>query len=234
MKKHFVDFWENITSLDKAKQRAEKIIQIIEKYHNQAIKLLELGVGIGVVLKNFPEKYFISGLDIEKEYIEYCKRNFPRAKFYHSSMHDFNLKEKYEVIFSVYDSINFLSNFEQWTATFLCVEKHLSEKGLFIFDMYTEKILSDEKILQHTCQVESIGYSIDRGIVNNNLLEWEVIIFEHKKENQYEKHIFSFYERIFPTSKVENELSKYFDIIEKELYEEDKKIRFICRKKGTV
>jgi len=231
MKKHFVEFWEHITSMDKAKQRAEKIIQIIEKYHNQAVKLLELGVGIGVVLKNFPEKYSVAGLDIEKEYIEYCKRNFPNNKFIQSSMHDFSLKEKYDVIYSVYDSINFLSNFDQWTTTFLCVKKHLNEQGLFIFDMYTPKVLDDKKTLQPTCQVESMGYSIDRGIVRDNLLEWEVILFEHKKENQYEKHTFNFYERIFPISKVENELCKYFEIIKKELYEEGNKIRYVCRKK---
>ena len=43
--------------------------------------------------------------------------------------------------------------------------------------------------------------------------------------------IINFYEKIFPISKVENELCKYFEIIEKELYEEDKKIRYTCRKK---
>ena len=59
-----------------------------------------------------------------KEFYEYCK-----------------IDERFDVIFSVFDSINFLENFRQWKSTFKAVNEHLNDDGLFIFDMYTPKAL---------------------------------------------------------------------------------------------
>jgi len=47
------------------------------------------------------------------------------------------IEENFDVVFSVFDSINFLETFAQWKSTFKSVSEHLSQNGLFIFDMYT-------------------------------------------------------------------------------------------------
>ncbi len=231
MKKHFVEFWEDITSLDKAKQRAEVIQQKINKYLKEAKSILELGMGIGVVLRNFPEKYCITGLDIEEEYVNYCSKKLPRGSYYHTSMHNFRLQEKFDVIFSVYDSINFLENFDQWVSTFKHTFNHLNEHGLFVFDMYTPKILEEKEILQPVFEEFSYGYTVDVGKIDGNLLEWELLVFEHKKENLYEKHIFNWFERIYSIEQVKKELLTFFEILEEEYFEDDKRIRFTCLKR---
>jgi len=74
---------------------------------------MEIGCGIGEALVNLLERYTIFGLDIERDYIEVCRRRIPRGKFFVSSMHNFKIDEKFDVIFSAYDAINFLKDFAQ-------------------------------------------------------------------------------------------------------------------------
>ncbi len=145
MTKNFVNFWPSITSKKGAKERADTVLKPIKKHHPKAKKVLELGVGIGQVIVNFPRKYEIHGLDNVKEYVNYCKKHVPRGTFYTASMHNFKIKEKFDVIFSVFDSICFLKDFVEWKQTFKTVHEHLNDKGLFIFDAYTPKMLKDFK-----------------------------------------------------------------------------------------
>ena len=126
MTKSFVHFWESLEDKKGAKERANRVLEPIKKYNKKAKKVLELGVGIGAVLASFPKKFAIYGLDINEEYIDVCKRKIKRGKFFVSSMHNFKTDERFDVIFSVYDSINFLETFNQWKSTFKSVSDHLN------------------------------------------------------------------------------------------------------------
>lgn len=128
--KPFVYFWEFVTAKERAKERAEYVLKPINQYHKKAKKILELGCGIGEVLVNFPKKYIVYGLDIERDYIEMCRRKIPSGKFFVVSMHNFKIGEKFDVIFCVGDAINYLRKFAQWESTFKSVRNHLSDGGL--------------------------------------------------------------------------------------------------------
>ena len=223
MKKHFIHFWPLITSKKDAKKRAGWVLKPIDKYHKKARKVLELGVGIGQVIVNFPGKFDIYGLDYDKKYVDYCKRNIKRGKFFVSSMHNFKINEKFDVIFSVFDSINFLKNFNQWKQTFKSVHNHLDEKGLFIFDMYTPKILKDFKGKEAEISKHSFGETYSKPIIKDNTLTWD---FRINKIHKYR-----FKETIFPVIKVKSALSQRFKILETRLMEDNRRILFICRKK---
>ena len=87
MTKSFVNFWESLADKKGAKERAERVLKQITQHNEKATKVLELGVGIGAVLGNFPKKFVIYGLDIEEDYIHVCKKKIKRGKFFVSSMH---------------------------------------------------------------------------------------------------------------------------------------------------
>jgi ubiquinone/menaquinone biosynthesis C-methylase UbiE len=236
-KKHFADFWEELASPKSARERGRKVLKYIEKYFPEAKSILELGVGNGNVLTAFPKKYGLSGLDIEKKYVALAKKKLSNASFYVSSMHNFRIKQKFDVIFSVYDSINFLRNLKQWSETFNTVNKHLNKDGLFVFDFYTPFMLGIAKKWVSFSK-EPFGFMMDKGIVKGNNLTWDFKIFEKKNNNIYEMHQTYFHERIFPVVEVERRLKKYFRIIEKLDEETLKKptkstcrLLYICRKK---
>lgn len=231
MTKSFVNFWESIADERGAQERADYVLKPINKYNKYVKKVLELGVGIGAVLNNFPEKYDIYGLDIEKEYIDVCKKKVKRGKFFVSSMHNFKISEKFDVIFSVFDSINFLKTFAQWKSTFKAVVEHLNENGLFIFDMYTPKVLKDFKGKEATAGKFPQGYFYDRVMVKHDTLTWDYKVFEKINKDTYQIHEYKFKEIIHTVPKVKSALSKQFEILETKQWEEGRRILFVCRKK---
>ena len=186
MTKYFVHFWDSEADKKGARERAERVLKPTRKYNEKASKVLELGVGIGKVLVHFPKSFEIFGLDIEEEYVDVCKERIKRGKFFVSSMHNFRLGEKFDVIFSVYDSINFLETFSQWKSTFKAVHAHLNEKGLFVFDMYTPKVLQHFKGSRATASKISKGYEIFWAIIKGNTLTWDFKIFEKITEETYQ------------------------------------------------
>ena len=231
MSKNFVHFWPLITDKKKAKERANWVIKPINKYHEKSRKILELGVGIGEVLVNFPKRFDIYGLDHTKQYIDYCKKKIIRGHFFVSSMHDFKHKEKFDVIFSVYDSVCFLKNFDQWKQTFRNVSKHLNKNGLFVFDTYTPKILKDFKNKKESKSKFSKGYITDKAIIKNNTLTWDFKVFEKIRKSKYQVNKYKFKETIYPVQKVKSALTQHFKILETKLMDNNRRILFICRKK---
>lgn len=235
--KPFLSFWESTTSEEVARERARYVLKPISEYHKQAKKILEIGCGIGEVLVNLPERYTIYGLDIGKDYIEVCKKKIPEGKFFVSSMHNFKIDEKFDVIFSVY-AINFLKDFAQWKSTFKVVDEHLNRNGLFIFDVYTPKMLRDtlQSLQKHDRSTSSVkefskGYYYEKEIVKGNTRILDTGIFERLPNGLYQLNKYRRRERIYPVAKMKNALSEHFDILETNLREEGRKILFVCRKK---
>jgi hypothetical protein len=140
-------------------------------------------------------------------------------------MHNFKIPEKFDVIFSANDAINFLKDFDQWKSTFKTVSEHLNGDGLFIFDVFTPKMLRDtlrwrEKIKRLTGTRATIfrkfsgGYQDDTGIVKGNTLTWDEKILERLPNGLYQLHEYKFIERIYPVAKMKSALSEHFDILE--------------------
>lgn len=236
--KPFIYFWESLkTSNKRARERARYVLKPVNEYCKHAKKILEIGCGPGEVLVNLPKKYVIYGLDIERDYIEFCRKRIPHGTFFVSSMHNFKLDEKFDVIFSADDAVNFLKDFNQWKSTFKAVEEHLSSHGLFIFDVFTPKMLRDTlRQLEQGRSTSSVkefplGYYYDKGIVKGDTLTWDCRIFEKLPNGLYRLNEYKFKERIYPVARMKSALSEHFDILETNLREEGRVILFVCRKK---
>ncbi len=213
MKKDFSYYWDDLANDRGARERFEKVMKFIKKYNPHAKSILELGVGNGNVLKHFSKKYDLHGLDIDKKSLALSKKKIPQANLFFSSMHNFKVNKKFDVIFSVYDSLNFLLNFKQWEQTFKKVKSHLSENGIFIFDFYTPKMLEKAKSWDKFSK-EKFGYMWDKGIVKGNKITWHFSIFE-KIGKKYELNEYNFPEWTYPVKKVEEKIKKNFRILEK-------------------
>ncbi|MBU0460675.1 MAG: class I SAM-dependent methyltransferase [Nanoarchaeota archaeon] len=230
-KQSFTKFWDALTNKKEAQARAELVLKAINKYHKNSKTILELGTGIGAVLVNFPKQYQLSGLDIKLEYVDICRKKIPKGNFYVMSMHNFKLKNKFEIIFSVYDSINFLKKFNHWKSTFKQVEIHLNKDGLFIFDMYTLKALKDFKSKPANISKFHLGYITDKPTIKRNTLIWNFNVFEQLKNDQYQLHEYKFKESIYSIKKVNKALSKHFQILDMKSLEEGRRVLIVCRKK---
>jgi hypothetical protein len=113
--------------------------------------------------------------------------------------------------------------------TFNNVKKHLSSEGIFIFDMYTPKMIEDSKKSNASFSEFKKGFMSDKAIIKNNTLTWDFRIFESKGKNNYEMHKYLMTETIFLINKVREELKKNFRILEEKQMYDGKKIIFVCK-----
>jgi len=232
---YFAESWYNKKG---AMERAHYILAPIMKYHRTARSILEIGCGTGDVLVNLPRRYSISGLDYQEDFIRVARKRMPNGRFYVSSMHNFKIDEKFDVVFSAYDAINFLEDFSQWKSTFEAVSEHLNNNGVFIFDVYTPKMLAvtrrwleEHKRASLSGREFSMGYYFDRGLVKGNVLTWDSRVFERLPSGLYQLNRYRFVERIYPVARMKSALFEHFDILETSLREKGIKIVFVCRKR---
>lgn len=230
MDSDLTSIWAKNVDKKAAKDRADRVLKAIKKYHLKTKNVLELGVGLGVVLFHF-KKYEKSGLDLNKEYVKYAKEVIPDANLYVQSMHNFLIKEKFDVIFSVHECINEVKPYKNWEATFKQAFKHLNNDGLLVFDMRTKKHLEDMKKQIVKLEETPTGYVYDNTVVKGNKLTWDTTYFKKVKNNLYKVEKDKYDEYIYPITKVKKSLEKNFEVIEKAYFENKRKVMFICRKK---
>lgn len=214
----------------------KQTVRFVKKYATSAKTVLELGVGTGTVLNALPKGFELHGLDISEGMIRQARRKLPSVTFYLADMSTFSVNKKFDLIFSVFDSMNHLLTFSRWKRTFARVHTHLKNEGVFIFDMNTPKRLEtlshfpayihrkNGKIFIEKCMKEKPNLYAAR---------FQVVSAVAKKPKLLEENI---YEAAFSVAQVEKELLHHFTIVEKvdpyrkKVSEESGRVFFVCRK----
>ena len=109
----------------------------IDEYNPKGIKILDLGCGTGSTLAKINERYKCSGLDLSEEMLKRAKiklkgRDIP---LFLGDMREFDTGEKYDIIFSFFDTVNHLTSLEDLTDLFNSVKNSLEKGGIYIFDV---------------------------------------------------------------------------------------------------
>ena len=126
------------------KKWANYIHKIIREWHPQCNSILDISCGTGSFLLSLKSKGiervgFDFSFDMVKVANQKIKSSTQKISFYQGDMIFFYLKRKFNVVVCLYDSINYLIDFNIWEQLFDRVSNVLSEKGLFVFDICTEK-----------------------------------------------------------------------------------------------
>jgi SAM-dependent methyltransferase len=135
----------------------------------------------------------------------------PQARFFRQDMVRFNLPERFDVICCVFDSINHVLSFAGWQELFAGVFRHLSDGGVFIFDINTQ-----EKLNRHISEpawVHQFGNNlliIKVSDAPNHSSNWNIRVFEHTKGNRYLLHEENIQEASFPKSNIVAALKVHF------------------------
>ncbi len=121
------------------------IKKIITERRINKIQLLDAACGTGLFIKEFQKQFpaaAISGFDCSPGMVSIAKKRNKGVAFYTRSFADFRIKEKFNIIVSTFDSINYLLTLSEMGAFFKNISGHLESEGFFIFDFNTNfKIL---------------------------------------------------------------------------------------------
>ena len=99
--------------------------------------ILELACGTGRIAKHLIESGFnYTGLDLSSVFIDHCRSNFPNGKFTTGDMCDFNLGQKFDLIFIPFNSFLHLFTEEEMAQCLKSIQNHLSDNGKFLLDIF--------------------------------------------------------------------------------------------------
>ena len=148
----------------------EIIEEKIERYGNSPKTILDLGCGTGEVLIRLTSKYEMTGVDISKEMVDIAKAKTDAASFYVQDMRELNLEQKYDVVISLFDTVNHLISLKGLKKTFQSVWNNLNDEGIYIFDVVTRNLMDE--------MFPGGNFIDDRGEI--------MIIWEHEYDEEEE------------------------------------------------
>lgn len=231
-------FYDKVTGVHNDLQ--DFVLNKIYRYYKNAETLLELGCGTGKNLENLQSRFDITGIDISGEMLKIARKKIPGGKFLNSDIRNFKLGKKFNVITCMYDTVNHLTIFSDWEKLFANVNKHLTQRGLFIFDINTLfKLNYLSEISPLVFKFDKIILIIEVKKVLPEVFNWNLKIFENTLNNNYKLHEINIKETSFDIRKIKDELKKYFILknVETDSYKRisrrTERIYFICMKRET-
>jgi SAM-dependent methyltransferase len=208
----FAQFYDAVNG--EPEERISQILAYIDEFRPDASSILELGCGTGAVLAGLGSGFSLTGIDLSPEMLEYARRRCPTARLVRDDITTFSLDGTYDAVICVYDTLNHVTTFEGWKAVFARVAAHLAPGGLFIFDLNTWgrlRDLSDAAPWVFDFDGHTLIMSVDFS--EEPLSYWDIRIFEHRHDRNFELHHESITELAVPLDAVREALSSDFSIL---------------------
>ncbi len=205
--------------MDDPAPRAAWVRRCIERYRPRARSLLELGCGTGSILARLGAVPSLTGLDRSPAMLAAAREKVPRARLVEGDMSSFALGERFDVVISVFDSVNHLLEFGAWCAMFDAVRAHLVDDGLFVFDVNTmgelRRLGADEPWVfdfEEGVMIMDVSYAEDAA--DAGISEWEIRIFERTDADRYTLYREKIGELAVSLARIEAALAERFELLE--------------------
>ncbi|MVX66113.1 methyltransferase domain-containing protein [Clostridium chromiireducens] len=192
---------------------AEKIIELCNENNLYFEDYLDLACGTGNVAINVA-KFFknIYAVDLSNDMLNIAfdkfKRNKIKAKVICQDMCELNLNKKFDLITSVLDSTNYITEDEELFSYFSNVYEHLKDNGLFIFDVnsyYKLSTVLGNNI--YTYSSEEIFYTWENSF-EEDILNMFLTFFVRNETGLYEKFEEEHFERAYTEHYIEQILKE--------------------------
>jgi SAM-dependent methyltransferase len=195
----------------------DRIRAYISKHHPAARSLLELGCGTGALLSALAADLSVTGIDRSPEMLSVAARTAPGARLLHGDMTSFTLPDRFDVVMCMFDTLNHVTTLEGWLRLFRCVHEHVSDDGLFIFDVNTTGRLQRLKgAPPYLDEFDETVVIMTVRSARDSLALWETRIFEHQADDLYRLHYEPIYELGVPVAQIRGALAGQFELLEEE------------------
>ena len=120
--------------------------KLLTKYGAKDGTLVEIGCGTGTGTMLLHEKgYNMIGIDLSQEMLEIAESKKEEEDIVYVLQDATNLQLPYAVpaMVSIGDSMNYITDYDDFTKVFERVNEYLEDDGVFVFDLKTKKYFSD-------------------------------------------------------------------------------------------
>ncbi len=215
------------------KNWAEYLLDLVELYPIQTNNVLELGAGSGNVSKYLTEKfssYFITDISFEMLSKSDLKRKCV------CDMQALPFKREFDLIFSIFDSVNYLITPERFIRFLKEGEQILSPNGILSFDVSLEKNSKanirglNRKGVYKGIRYKQISFYDESARIHKNVLEL-IINGEHFIETHLQK-IYKFQDYFEFAEEANLEIIDSFDCFSfNDSNKKSERVQFVLRKK---
>ena len=193
-------------------REAAYVHALIQRQRPSATSVLELACGTGAILEHLQRHYDVTGLDASQPMLDIAAQRVPQAQLVCADMTHFDLDEKFDAVLCVFDSINHLVSFADWERVFDRAASHLAERGVFVFDVNTERKLAAFAVAPPWTQWfgDDSLLLIDVRDEGKGVYAWKVRVFEHCDDSTYRLHVEDIRETAFPLERIRQALGERF------------------------
>jgi SAM-dependent methyltransferase len=206
----FARFYDRIMG-----DRSEEIARIrtyISRYVPGAQSLLELGCGTGALLAGLASDVRVTGVDRSPEMLAIAAQAVPGARLLHGDITAFSLPDRFDVIICMFDTLNHVQSLAGWLSLFDCVHEHLTDRGLFIFDVNTAgRLRRLDGAPPYLDEFDGNVVVMTVRSAGEWLSLWRTMIFEHQQHGVYRLHDERIYERAVPLDQIRAALTGQFE-----------------------
>lgn len=156
---------------------ADYVDEIIQEHHPDAENIMELACGTGSIALSLDELgyYSVTGTDLSLQMIEVARQkaveNQQDVHFYDMDFTNITTSETFDVIYSVFDSINYLHSSNEILKMLSECRKILAPDGLLIFDFSTP-----------TNSLQSVDYLNNEEAQKENLRFFRTSSYDHQSK----------------------------------------------------
>lgn len=216
------------------------IREVLGKKSLEPELILEMACGTGGLTEKLARDYKIHAFDLSDDMLSVCENKIrsKNLKLFKQNMAGFSAPASYDAIFSVGDSLNYVTDVKDFEAAIKSSYNHLKDGGIFIFDLNTEYKFKNIPPVT-VDEVEDVLYIWENIYDEKEKLNtYGVNFFRNIKDNDYKRFYEEHLERAYDLSFVKNLLEKtgfkdievYDDYEFKEVREETSRYTFITRR----
>ncbi|MBN2351415.1 MAG: methyltransferase domain-containing protein [Spirochaetales bacterium] len=114
------------------------------RFHFDVESILDISCGTGLLVSALSGSYTVAGSDISQAMILQARKRYPDIQFHVADMASLRLSDKFDLILSCFDSINYLTGNNHLTRSFRNVHRLLHRPGYFLFDFNTDELYEDK------------------------------------------------------------------------------------------
>jgi SAM-dependent methyltransferase len=195
----------------------DRVRAYIGKHRPDARSLLELGCGTGALLSGLAAELSVTGIDRSPEMLSIAARTVPGARLIQGDMTAFTVPDRFDVVMCMFDTLNHVTTLDGWLRVFQSAHEHLSDGGLFIFDVNTTGRLQGlVGAPPYLDEFDGNLVLMTVGPARDGLVLWETRIFDHQAGDLYRLHHERIYELGVPLGQLRAALADRFELLEEE------------------
>jgi SAM-dependent methyltransferase len=216
----------------------DRIRAYVSRHRPGARTVFELGCGTGALLAGLADDYSVTGVDRSPEMLAVAARTVPGARLVQGDITAVSLPYRFDVVMCMFDTLNHVVTVDGWLGVFRCAHQHLSDGGLFIFDVNTTgrlRRLWDAPPYFDEFDHNVVVMTVQPG--HDDLSLWETRIFAHQVDDIYELHHERIYELGVPLDQIRTALAGRFELLGEEsldgspVSDESDRVFFVYRRR---